>query len=122
MPLSLLTYQIRAHRHLRVLHLDRYSALLKLHAVHVSVSLDCKVRCALRTSHSDTDSVSVKENDAETSIAVHKAKAAAISSAEEKHGGTGSEYIKSVVFGGLDGIITTFSIVAAVAGASLSPE
>jgi hypothetical protein len=30
--------------------------------------------------------------------------------------------IKSVVFGGLDGIITTFSIVAAVAGASLSVE
>lgn len=40
----------------------------------------------------------------------------------EKHGALGSEYVKSIVFGGLDGIITTFSIVAAVAGASLSPE
>lgn len=35
---------------------------------------------------------------------------------------TGSEYIKSIVFGGLDGIITTFAIVAAVAGAGLSVE
>jgi vacuolar iron transporter family protein len=34
----------------------------------------------------------------------------------------GSEYIKSIVFGGLDGIITTFAIVAAVAGASLRVE
>ena len=39
----------------------------------------------------------------------------------EKHGG-GSDYIKSIVFGGLDGIITTFAIVAAVAGASLPIE
>ena len=41
---------------------------------------------------------------------------------EERHGAIGSSYVKSIVFGGLDGIITTFSIVAAVAGASLSPE
>jgi len=37
----------------------------------------------------------------------------------ENHGGLGSERVKSIVFGGLDGVITTFSIVAAVAGASL---
>jgi len=37
--------------------------------------------------------------------------------AEELHGGDVSEYIQSIVFGGLDGIITTFAvIVAAVAG------
>lgn len=41
---------------------------------------------------------------------------------KEQHGALGSSYVKSIVFGGLDGIITTFSIVAAVAGASLSPE
>jgi len=35
----------------------------------------------------------------------------------EKHGGAGSDYIKSIVFGGLDGIMTTFAIVAAAAGA-----
>lgn len=40
----------------------------------------------------------------------------------EKHGTIGRDYVKSIVFGGLDGIITTFSIVAAVAGASLTPE
>ena len=40
----------------------------------------------------------------------------------ENHGGTGSERVKSIVFGGLDGVITTFSIVAAVAGASLPIE
>lgn len=40
----------------------------------------------------------------------------------EPHGSLGSSYVKSIVFGGLDGIITTFSIVAAVAGASLTPE
>lgn len=40
----------------------------------------------------------------------------------ENHGSIGGTYIKSIVFGGLDGIITTFSMVAAVAGASMSPE
>jgi len=40
----------------------------------------------------------------------------------EKHSNTPSEYIKSMVFGGLDGIITTFAVVAAVAGAELSAD
>ena len=34
----------------------------------------------------------------------------------------GSDRVKSIVFGGLDGVITTFSIVAAVAGAQLPIE
>lgn len=33
-----------------------------------------------------------------------------------------AEYIKSIVFGGLDGIITTFAIVASVAGADFPIE
>lgn len=33
----------------------------------------------------------------------------------------GGQYIKSLIYGGLDGIITTFAVVAGVAGASLSP-
>lgn len=32
----------------------------------------------------------------------------------------GGEYIKSMVYGGLDGIVTTFAVVAGVSGASLS--
>jgi hypothetical protein len=38
---------------------------------------------------------------------------------QEEHAYTNSEYIKSLVFGGLDGIITTFAVVAAVAGAEM---
>lgn len=34
----------------------------------------------------------------------------------ETHGGAGSEYVKSIVFGGLDGIITIFAIITAAAG------
>ena len=44
-----------------------------------------------------------------------------IQSADETHASQESgEIVKSLVFGGLDGIITTFAIVAAVAGAGLS--
>jgi VIT1/CCC1 family predicted Fe2+/Mn2+ transporter len=37
----------------------------------------------------------------------------------EPHGGTGSQYIGEMVYGGLDGIITTFAVVSGVAGAQL---
>jgi len=39
--------------------------------------------------------------------------------APEHHGGTDAKYIKSIVYGGLDGIITTFAVVASIAGAGL---
>jgi VIT1/CCC1 family predicted Fe2+/Mn2+ transporter len=39
--------------------------------------------------------------------------------AHEEHGGTGSQYIGDLVYGGLDGIITTFAVVSGVAGANL---
>jgi VIT1/CCC1 family predicted Fe2+/Mn2+ transporter len=50
--------------------------------------------------------------DVAASIAVHQH-----ARAPERHKGTASEYVKSIIFGGLDGIITTFAIVAAAAGA-----
>jgi hypothetical protein len=53
----------------------------------------------------------VEAGDAGKSKALHDALAAM---PKEQHGGAGSDRIKSIVFGGLDGIITTFSIVAAV--------
>jgi vacuolar iron transporter family protein len=40
--------------------------------------------------------------------------------AKEQHGGAGSEYLGNIVYGGLDGIITTFAVVSGVAGAHLS--
>lgn len=60
--------------------------------------------------------------DADASRAAHTIGLTKKPAAKEDHGGAGSDYIKSIVFGGLDGIITTFAIVAAVAGAGLSVE
>eukprot|EP00127_Corallochytrium_limacisporum_P002124 Clim_evm18s108 gene=Clim_evmTU18s108 len=59
------------------------------------------------------------EGDAEASRAAHTV---TIYEATESHKvGTGG-YIKSAVFGGMDGIITTFAIVSGIAGADLSSE
>jgi VIT1/CCC1 family predicted Fe2+/Mn2+ transporter len=52
--------------------------------------------------------------DVEASKAVHQR----AMQAQEQHGGAGSDYVKAIIFGGLDGIITTFAIVAAAAGAN----
>jgi len=41
---------------------------------------------------------------------------------KEEDAGWLSEYIKSIIFGGLDGIVTTFAIVASVVGAKLGIE
>jgi VIT1/CCC1 family predicted Fe2+/Mn2+ transporter len=52
--------------------------------------------------------------DAEASIRAHQ------KHVPEQHQQEQGKYIKSLVYGGLDGIITTFAVVAGVAGASLS--
>lgn len=59
-------------------------------------------------------------DDPDLTIAAHVAKAKL--GADEKHGGLGSDRIKSIVFGGLDGVVSTFSAATAIAGAGLSIE
>lgn len=65
-----------------------------------------------------------ESQDTEQSRAAHDADAAKLhgGAAAEHHGGVGGRYVKSLVFGGLDGIITTFAVVAAVAGGGLSSK
>lgn len=58
-----------------------------------------------------------KDKDVQASIKAHQHRSA---KAEENHS-TAGQYIKSIIYGGLDGIITTFAVVAGVAGAALSP-
>jgi hypothetical protein len=43
----------------------------------------------------------------------------AIAQAIEQHGGASHQYIGDMVYGGLDGIVTTFAVVSGVAGAAL---
>ncbi len=56
-----------------------------------------------------------RRNDAEASRKAHED-----DNAKEKHQTGHGQYIKSFVYGGLDGIVTTFAVVAGVVGANLS--
>ncbi len=58
------------------------------------------------------------EGDREASAAAHTPERIA-QAAREEHGGAGHQYIGEFVYGGLDGIITTFAVVSGVAGAEL---
>lgn len=57
-----------------------------------------------------------KNNNIKDSKQAHQRK----KNAPEHHNQGEGKYIKSLIYGGLDGIITTFAVVAGVAGASLS--
>ncbi len=65
-----------------------------------------------------------KKQDHEASRAAHAARAEGLGarngSAMEDHRNAQGKYLKSVIYGGLDGTITTFAAVAGVAGANLS--
>ena len=58
-----------------------------------------------------------KDRNVNATIAAHSKNRA---DASEQHTQEQGKYIKSMVYGGLDGIITTFAVVAGVTGASLS--
>jgi len=60
--------------------------------------------------------------DVKASALAHTPHQIAQASAQEKHGGASSQYIGNMVYGGLDGIITTFAIVSGVAGAQLGGD
>ena len=59
-----------------------------------------------------------EQRDEEASRAAHEAPAQTNTEKHAKMGG----YIKSIVYGGLDGIITTFAVVAGAAGGGLGPN
>jgi VIT1/CCC1 family predicted Fe2+/Mn2+ transporter len=58
-----------------------------------------------------------EKGDVDASARAHRHKA--ITQAQEEHGGAASQYLGEMVYGGLDGIITTFAVVSGVAGAQL---
>jgi VIT1/CCC1 family predicted Fe2+/Mn2+ transporter len=64
------------------------------------------------------------QNDAEASRLYHKTKttAAAAAASEDGHQTEGGSLLKPIIFGGLDGILTSFAIVAGAAGGRLPPS
>jgi VIT1/CCC1 family predicted Fe2+/Mn2+ transporter len=80
------------------------------------------MRACITRGKKDKRIVAFSDNNPEASRAAHDEiamEANASRLAKEKHKKSGA-YIKSMVYGGLDGIITTFAVVAGVAGANLA--
>jgi len=70
-----------------------------------------------RRTNMDSAQAAFVRRDGTASAAIHMQR-----EHNEQHNDAAGHYIKSIVFGGLDGIITTFAIVSGVAGANLSTE
>lgn len=60
-----------------------------------------------------------RKGDLEGSAAAHSAVRITVAGATEEHGGASHAYLGDLVYGGLDGIVTTFAVVSGVAGAQL---
>jgi len=63
-----------------------------------------------------------ERGDLQASALAHQPNRISQATAEERHGGVSSQYLGDLVFGGLDGIITTFAVVSGVAGAQLASK
>jgi VIT1/CCC1 family predicted Fe2+/Mn2+ transporter len=62
-----------------------------------------------------------RKGDPAGSAAAHDPRRIARAASEE-HGGAGQKYLGDLVYGGLDGVVTTFAVVSGVVGASLGSE
>lgn len=62
-----------------------------------------------------------RKQDRQSSAVAHDPRRIA-RAADEEHGGAGDQYLGDLVYGGLDGVVTTFAVVSGVAGAALGSE
>ncbi len=76
------------------------------------MSLNKRLDQARQAYHSKDKSASVKAHSPDVIV----------KAAQEEHGSSSNQYIGSVVYGGLDGVVTTFAAVSGVTGANLLPS
>jgi VIT1/CCC1 family predicted Fe2+/Mn2+ transporter len=76
----------------------------------------------LKSNRSEKARKAFEQGDVNASAQAHDPSQIARATAQERHGGASSQYIGNMVYGGLDGIITTFAIVSGVAGAQLGSD
>jgi VIT1/CCC1 family predicted Fe2+/Mn2+ transporter len=69
----------------------------------------------------DEASAAYRKGDRSGAAAAHDPRRI-VRAAEEEHGGVGGQYLGELVYGGLDGVVTTFAVVSGVAGAALGSE
>jgi len=73
-----------------------------------------------QTTYQEATQAAYQNKDAEASHYAHELRGT-LNISPEAPGGRATDYLKSIVFGGLDGIVTTFNTVSSVAGARLDP-